>query len=142
MKRSDLILEMNNLLEQKVQLMEQLVVLLENLDESVSAAFVRPSLDAIDGLQKQLLGKDVLFLSLLQKFLSENEVKSLGELPVEDLAPLKQAQSSIRVVDELQSKVNAEMEHFLLIKDGLKGEQIKEKTLSDIHRAYGKNNLK
>ena len=142
MKRSDLILEMNNLLEQKVQLMEQLVVLLENLDETVSVSFVRPSLDAIDGLQKQLLGKDVLFLSLLQKFLSENAVKSLGELPVEDLAPLKQAQSSIRVVDELQSKVNAEMEHFLLIKGRLKGEQIKEKTLSDIHKAYGKNNLK
>lgn len=142
MKRSDLILEMNNLLEQKVQLMEQLVVLLENLDETVSVSFVRPSLDAIDGIQKQLLNKDVLFLSLLQKFLSENEVKSLGELPVEDLAPLKQAQSSIRVVDELQSKVNAEMEHFLLIKGKLKGEQIKEKTLSDIHKAYGKNNLK
>ncbi len=142
MKRSDLILEMNNLLEQKVQLMEQLVVLLENLDETVSVSFVRPSLDAIDGIQKQLLSKDVLFLSLLQKFLSENEVKSLGELPVEDLAPLKQAQSSIRVVDELQSKVNSEMEHFLLIKGRLKGEQIKEKTLSDIHKAYGKNNLK
>ncbi len=142
MKRSDLILEMNTLLEQKVQLMEQLVVLLENLDESVSATFVRPSLEAIDGLQKQLFSKDVLFLSLLQKFLSENEVKSLGELPVEDLAPLKKAQSSIVVVDELQSKVNAEMAHFLLIKDKLKGEQIKEKTLSDIHKAYGKNNLK
>jgi len=142
MKRNDLLLEMNNLLQQKVQMMEQLVVLLENLDESVSVAFVRPSLDAIDGLQKQLLNKDVLFLSLLQKFLSENEVKSLGELPVEDLAPLKQAQSSIRVVDELQSRVNAEMEHFLLIKGRLKGEQIKEKTLSDIHKAYSKNNLK
>lgn len=142
MKRNDLLLEMNNLLQQKVQMMEQLVVLLENLDESVSVAFVRPSLDAIDGLQKQLLNKDVLFLSLLQKFLSENEVKSLGELPVEDLAPLKQAQSSIRVVDELQSRVNAEMEHFLLIKDRLKGEQVKEKTLSDIYKAYGKNNLK
>lgn len=142
MKRSDLILEMNNLLEQKVQMMEQLVVLLENLDESVSVSFVRPSLEAIDGLQKQLLNKDVLFLSLLQKFLTENAVKSLGELPVEDLVPLKKAQSSIVVVDELQSRVNAEMEHFLLIKDKLKGEQIKEKTLSNIHKAYGKNNLK
>jgi hypothetical protein len=142
MKRSDLILEMNNLLQQKVQMMEQLVVLLENLDETVSASFVRPSLEAIDGLQKQLLNKDVLFLSLLQKFLSENEVKSLNELPVEDLLPLKKAQSSILEVDELQKRVNAEMAHFLLIKDKLKGEQIKEKTLSDIHRAYGKNNFK
>jgi hypothetical protein len=142
MKRSDLILEMNNLLEQKVQLMEQLVVLLENLDETVSVSFVKPSLEAIDGLQKQLLNKDVLFLSLLQKFLSENEVKSLNELPVEDLLPLKKAQSSILEVDELQKRVNAEMAHFLLIKDKLKGEQVKEKTLSDIHRAYGKNNFK
>lgn len=142
MKRSDLILEMNKLLEQKVQMMEQLIALLENVDETVSATFVRPSMVAIENLQKHLLNKDVLFLSLLQKFLSENEVKSLNELPVEDLLPLKKAQSSIKVVDELQSRVNAEMAHFLLIKDKLKGEQLKEKTLSDIYKAYGKNNLK
>lgn len=138
MVRVDLLENLNRILSQKIERMETLLVLLENLDDTVNPALMKPALETIETLQKQLFNGDVLFLSILDKFLKENGVRSLGELSTKDLVPLKFAQSYIREADGLQKKINPELERFEALKKILKESQTRSHQSAQINRAYGK----
>lgn len=138
MIRVDLLENLNRILSQKIERMEKLLVLLENLDDTVNPVLMKPALEAIESLQKQLFNGDVLFLSILDKFLKENKARSLGELPKKDLMPLKFAQSYIKEADGLQIEINRELERFERLKKTLKESQQKSHQNSKINQAYGK----
>lgn len=138
MIREDLLESLNRMLFQKLERLEKLEILLENLDDTVHPALMRSSLDAIETLQKQLLNGDVLFLSVLDKFLKANSARSLGELPKESLAPLKAAQRHIKEIDVFQNRINPMLAQFEGFKESLKADAVKAHQKKQVDRTYGK----
>ena len=140
MHKSELIIQMQALVEQKLMNMDTVINLYEMLDESVRESLLVHTFDRIENTMDEIQKMDILFVTKLDRLKGLNQIRELSELDAVDQQLFKTLKGFIEIAREKQMILEGFEKKYEAIRLELKRKELNVVKQSTAASAYGKIN--
>lgn len=140
MHKSEMIIQMEALVEQKLMHMDAVINLYEMVDESVRESLMVHTFECIENTMNEIQKVDILFVTKLDRFKGLNQIRELSELDALDQKLFKKLKGFIEIASEKQGILKVFEEKHEAIRLELKRKELNGVKHSTAASAYGKIN--
>lgn len=140
MHKSEIIIQMEALVEQKLIHMDIVINLYEMVDESVRESLLVHTFDRIENTMDEIQKVDILFVTKLDRFKGLNQIRELSELDALDQQRFKKLKGFIEIASEKQGIIKGFEEKHEALRLELKRKELNGVKQSTAASAYGKIN--